>query len=582
LNKPIRKVSVAIGVLFVALFVNLNVVQVLQGNSYRDDPNNRRVLLNEYSNPRGQIVVSGSAIASSRKTSDELKYLRTYADGPVYAPVTGYYSFTYGTSGMEDAENGVLTGDDTRLFGTKLAGLLTGRDPKGGSVQLTINAAAQQAAFKALGGRRGAVVALDPQTGGILAAVSTPSWDPNQLSSHNADAISRAYHCYSPLNTVQGPNESDTAFKARMRTSIPAQLAEREKTCVDVPDDPTALYKADPYNEGPFLNRAFRQVYPAGSVFKVIDAAAALSLPTPITPTTRIPAPNSYWPLEPQRTSKCSSSGPCVENFNGETCDDGKTATLLLALAKSCNTAFSKLTVDRITGKTLASEAQKFGLDAPYPPGSAPDFCDPVAFMTPLSVCRSSPGSLADLASPDTLAQTAIGQHDVGITPLQAAMISAAVANNGTLMQPYLVDKELRPDVSVLKTTAPRQLSQVIDPTRDADLISMMEGVVNGGPGIKDNTGGQAAIDDPNVKVGGKTGTADHCSSNAKTCPPPHAWFTGFAMVKGVPKIAVAVIIEDGGVRGDEAAPGTTTGGLAAAPVAKRVIEAYLKSSGGS
>lgn len=583
MNRPIRKVSVAIGVLFVALFVNLNVVQVLQGNSYRDDPNNRRVLLNEYSNPRGQIVVSRNNIAESKKTNDELKYLRTYADGPVYAPVTGYYSFIYGTSGMEDAENGVLTGDDTRLFGTKLAGLLTGRDPKGGSVQLTINSAAQEAAFKAMGNRRGAVVALDPQTGGILAAVSTPSWDPNQLSSHNSDAIIRAYHCYSPLNTTQLPNETDAAFKVRIRKSIVAQIAEREKTCAKVPDDPTALYKADPYNDGPFLNRAFRQVYPAGSVFKVIDAAAALSLPTPITPTTRVPAPNSYWPLEPQRTSKCTTSGPCVENFNGETCDNGKTATLAFALAKSCNTAFSKLTVDKITGKTLATEAHKFGLDAPYAGDGAPDFCDPPAFTTPLSVCRSSPGSLQDLSSPDTLAQTAIGQHDVGITPLQAAMISAAVANNGTLMQPYLVDKELRPDLSVLKATPPKQLSQVIDPTLDGDLISMMEGVVNGGPGVPSSvaTGTAAAIDDPNVKVGGKTGTADHCASNAKTCPPPHAWFTGFALEKGVPKIAVAVIIEDGGVRGDEAAPGTT-GGLAAAPVAKRVIEAYLKSNGGS
>ena len=118
MNRPIRKVSVTIAVLFLALFVNLNYVQVLKGNAYRNDSRNQRVLLNEYSHPRGQIVVSGTAVAESRKSPDELKYLRVYPQGPVYAPVTGYYSFSYGTSGIEDAENSVLTGDDSRLFGT--------------------------------------------------------------------------------------------------------------------------------------------------------------------------------------------------------------------------------------------------------------------------------------------------------------------------------------------------------------------------------------------------------------------------------------------------------------------------------
>lgn len=530
MNRPIRKVSVTIAVLFLALFVNLNYVQVFKGNAYRNDSRNQRVLLNEYSHPRGQIVVSGTAVAESRKSSDELKYLRVYPEGPVYAPVTGYYSFSYGTSGIEDAENSVLTGDDSRLFGTKLAGLLTGRDPKGGSVELTINKAAQEAAYKAMGGRRGAVVALDPKTGAILAAVSTPSYDPNQLSGHNANKILKAW----------------------------------------------TKYTTDKNN--PMLNRAFRQVYPAGSMFKVIDAAAALSLPKPITPNTQLSSPNSYWPLEPQRTTKCPANhaAPCVENFSGETCDNGKTATLAFALAKSCNTTFSKLTVDTIHGSALAAQAQKFGLDPPYAGTQPPNFCDPVAFTTPLSVCRSSPGSTTDFAQPDTLAQTAIGQRNVELTPLQAAMISASVANNGTLMKPYLVAKEFRPDLSVLKETTSQQLSQVIDPTLDTSLISMMEGVVTSPEG----TGGPANITElgPTVKVGGKTGTADHGVPDKNgNLPPPHAWFTGFALQKGDPKIAVAVIIEDGGVSGSE-----TTGGLAAAPVAKKVMLAYLKAIGGN
>lgn len=525
MNRPIRKVAIAISVLFLALFVNLNVVQVLQGNDYRDNSDNRRVLLNEYSNPRGQIVVDGQAIAESRKTDDELKYLRVYPRGPVYAPVTGYYSSIYGKYGIESAENGVLTGDDARLFGTKLAGLLTGRDPKGGSVELTVNRAAQEAAYKAMGNRRGAVVALDPKTGAILAAVSTPSFDPNKLSSHSTSAMTSAKRAYD----------------------------------------------RDPKN--PTLNRAFRQVYPAGSMFKVIDTAAALSSDPKVTARTRLPSPNTYWPLDTGRKSACPANGEaaCIENFDGETCDNGSTATLGHALAKSCNTTFSKYVTETLGGDKLAAEAQKFGLDAPYSGDSPGDLCDPFALKIPLGVCRSTPGSTSDLAGDDTLAQTAIGQRNVGVTPLQGAMLSSAVANNGTLMKPYLVAKEKRPDLSTLESAKPEQLNQVLDPSRDAELLDMMVGVVEDPAG----TGGPARITElPDIRVGGKTGTADHGvrGKNGKF-PPPHAWFTGFALQRGEPRIAVSVIIEDGGVSGNE-----TTGGLAAAPVAKKVMLAYLRS----
>ena len=170
------------------------------------------------------------------------------------------------------------------------------------------------------------------------------------------------------------------------------------------------------------------------------------------------------------------------------------------------------------------------------------------------------------------LAQTAFGQRNARITPLQGAMLSAAVANYGTLMKPYLVRSELRPDLTVLDSTAPQQLSQVLDPTLDASLVKMMEAVVTAPEG----TGGLAAITDlgQDVVVGGKTGTADVGETSASS-ESPDAWFTGFALDKGAPKIAVAVVLENGGVQGDESA-----GGLAAAPIAKKVMEAYLKSIG--
>jgi peptidoglycan glycosyltransferase len=516
MNKPIRKVAAVLGVLLAAMFLNLNFVQVVKGSSYRDNAQNKRVLLNEYSTPRGQIVVQGTAIATSKATNDELKYLRVYPDGPVYAPVTGFYSFIYGSPyGIENAENNVLAGTDRRLFGNQLADILTGRNPRGGTVQLTLNNAAQQAAYAAMKGsngkvRAGAVVALDPTTGAILAMVSTPSYDPSVVSSHNADAINAAY----------------------------GKLIH----------DPTQ----------PLLNRALNQTYPAGSTFKIITAAAALA--SNYTPTSTVQAPNAYWPLDPTDKNRCPASldAACVENFNGETCDPatgGKTATLLFAFAKSCNTAFANLGVV-LGGSALAAQAKAFGLDSPQ-------------LSTPLDVAGSTIGTSQDLADPAALAQTSFGQRDVRVTPLQDAMLASAVADDGTLMKPYLVAQELGPDLSTLSTTAPTQLSQATSPAVAQQLQQMMEAVITAPEG----TGGLANITDiPGVVVGGKTGTADTGLTSGSGAV-PDAWYTGFALQNGNPKIAIAVLLENGGVNGDESA-----GGKAAAPVAKAVMEAYLKS----
>ncbi|MDT4891342.1 MAG: penicillin-binding protein [Pseudonocardiales bacterium] len=518
MNRPIRKVAIALGVLLAAVFVNLNFVQVVQSDSLRNHSGNRRVLLAEYSSPRGQIVVQGTAVANSVATKDELKYLRRYSNGPLYAPVTGYNSFIYGTSGIEDAENNVLSGHDSRQFGRQIVDLFTGRDPRGGSVQLTINKAAQEAAYNAMklpNGtfKRGAIVALDPTTGAILAAVSTPSYDPNQLSSHNSDAIQKYWAAQQP--------------------------------------------KVNPAD--PMLNRALNQTYPPGSVFKVIDSAAALE--SGVKPSTQIPAPNSYWPLGGSGPCPANLQAPCVQNFQGETCQNGTTASLEFALAKSCNTAFAELAVQKLGADKLVKKAQAFGLDG-------------TQLSVPLPVAPSTIGDPNLLANDDAaLAQTSFGQRDVRITPLQAAMISAAVANGGTLMKPYLVQQELSSDLSVLSDTKPQEMGQSVTPTVSQDLQQMMEAVVTAPEG----TGGPAQITDiPNVVVGGKTGTADTGIFKNGQQTPPHAWFSGFALQNGNPKIAVAVVIENGGVSGDE-----TTGGLAAAPVAKAVMEAFLKSPGG-
>jgi len=191
-NAPLRKVAISVLVLFTLLIVNVNVIQVFRADSLRENPRNTRVLAEEYDRERGAIVVDGNEVASSVVSDDPLTYLRQYPQGPVYAPVTGYYSLVYGNTGLEKAENDVLAGTDDRLWARRLADLFTGRDPSGGNVTLTLDAATQQAAMDALDGVTGAVVALEPSTGKVLALASTPTFDPAQLSSHDPDAI-RAY-----------------------------------------------------------------------------------------------------------------------------------------------------------------------------------------------------------------------------------------------------------------------------------------------------------------------------------------------------------------------------------------------------
>jgi peptidoglycan glycosyltransferase len=482
MNKPIRRVAIACLLMFAALLVNDNVVQFAHAKALRNQPGNTRLLYQQYDRKRGDIVTStGVTIATSAPTKDTLKYLRTYVNGPLYASVTGFYSIVYNASSIESAENSILSGSDDRLFGVRqLRNLITGRTPQGGSVVLTIDPVLQQAAAKAMAGRKGAVVALDPNTGAILALVSSPSYDPNLLSSHNQASIA-------------------TTWKQLL---------------------------ADPTN--PMLDRALSQTYPPGSTFKLITAAAALSSGA-YTPTTMIPAPDAL-PL-PQSTS-------ILRNFHGESCG-GSQATLIDALTISCNTAFGGLGL-ALGQDTLRRQADAFGFDS--------------SFSVPMKSATSV--FPVDLSDANTI-QSAIGQFDVRATPLQMAMVAASIANGGVEMKPYLVNELVGPDLAVIDQTKPVQLRRAVSSQVAAELSQMMESVVQRG------TGTSAQI--PGVRVAGKTGTAENATGQ-----PPHAWFVAFAPAVQ-PKIAIAVVVENGGGNSD------ATGGAIAAPVAKAVIQAALK-----
>lgn len=483
MNAPIRRVAVALLAMLGLLFVNTNYIQVVRAERYRDDPRNSRVLVDEYSRARGQIVAGDVAIATSVETDGRYKYRRSYPGGALYAPFTGYFSLVFGSAGVERGYDDVLSGDDSRLFVRRLSDIVTGREPEGGVVELTVNRELQRTAADALGNRRGAVIALDPKTGAVLAMVTSPSYNPNLLSAHNTAAITKSFK----------------------------QLSE------------------DPRK--PLTNRATQFTYPPGSVFKVITAAAAIESGR-YQPDTLIDSPREF-PLP--------NSSSTLKNFGGSTCGANR-IPLAEAFQRSCNADFGGLGV-ALGGDALRAQAERFGLN------SVPAFDLPVS--------RSRYPDEVDRAQ---AALTAIGQYDVRVTPLQMALVAATVANRGVPMRPHVVRRTLTSDLRELEAFTPVPLGErAVSPETAAALATMMESVVSGPFG----TGKRAAI--PGVRVAGKTGTAQHAEGR-----PPHAWFIGFAPVEA-PRIAIAVVVEDGGDLGSEA-----TGGRIAAPIAQAVIQALL------
>ncbi|GAB3573754.1 penicillin-binding protein 2 [Amycolatopsis endophytica] len=306
MNKPMRRVGIAMITMVVLLLANITYIQVVKADDYRTDSRNRRVLLEEYSRQRGSIVsqFNGQVLADVTDTDDKLKFERHYINGPMYAPVTGYYSVRYGSGGIERAEDDILNGSDPRLFVRRLSDMVTGRDPRGGSVQLTINPAVQQAVYNLMSskGYTGAAVAMNPKTGEILAMVSTPSYDPNELASHDSTAQQEAW----------------TKFT----------------------DDPS----------NPMINRAISETYPPGSTFKLLVAAAELengataSTPVSNAPNVKLPGTNTT-----------------LENYGGQTCPG---TTFKDALAHSCNVPFATF-AGELGADKLRETAANFGIGTP-------------------------------------------------------------------------------------------------------------------------------------------------------------------------------------------------------------------------
>lgn len=481
MTRTVRRMALLVGVLFLCLLVQANRIQVTRADELNTHPGNIRPIIDSYGKQRGSILVGGTQVALSVDTGNpRLRYERRYTRGPMYAPATGFYSIVYGATGIERQEDALLSGQDPRLIGSQLDDLIRGGSRPGASVRLTLDAAAQQAAWEGIRRYNGAVVAIEPATGRILALASSPSFDPNPLSANNPETNRRAWEKY---------------------TDDPAQ---------------------------PMLNRPLARNYPPGSVFKVVTAAAALSSGQ-YDLDTEIPAP---------AVLDLPGTTADLPNYDGRPCFGGQ-VTLEQALQISCNTAMAQVGLT-LGDEALREQAEKFGFNH--------------SFDVPMTAATSV--FPADLNAPQT-AQAAIGQYDVRATALQIAMVGAALGNGGIVMNPYLVDQVLAPDLSVLSRGQPSAFGQAVTPGIAQELTDMLVNVVENG------TGRPAQIE--GVLVAGKTGTAQ-----TTTGRPPHAWFLAYAPAQA-PQVAVAVVVENGGDLGSEA-----TGGRLAAPIAKAVIEAVL------
>ena len=489
MNKPIRRVSVFCLVLVLALMIRVNWVQGVDAASLNNNSNNKRGSIGAASYPRGRIIVGGQAITKSVEVNGDLyKYQEAFTNGPMYAPITGYFSNIYGSSLLESVENPVLSGTAPELAVNNFEALITGKQKQGGDIVTTLDPKVQTAGYQGLvsKGYTGAAVALDPTTGAILAAVSAPSYDPGSLSSTN-----------------------------------PASVSAWAKITAN-PDSP----------DFDMLNRALRATYPPGSTFKLITSAAALETGKVTSITAPTDSPNPY--LLPGTSTYLrneSKSDPCTN------------ATLTEALTVSCNTVFANLGA-RIGDARMAQEAEKFGFNSTL---YMPLKVDPSVFATGINSSQT--------------ALSSIGQFDTAATPVQMAMVAAAIADNGTLMTPYLIADERATDTNVIGTpTQPKELDQATTPQVAQEIRTMMESVVATGTGVT------AQI--PGVTVGGKTGTAQNGVNNSGN---PYAWFVAFAKNSSGKEIAVAVVVANSSTeRGD------ISGEELAAPIARQMMEAYV------
>jgi penicillin-binding protein A len=441
MNRPIKRIALAALVMFVVLLIDVNYLQAVQAPSLANKPLNDRTEYEQNQVQRGNIVTAdGVTIATSKPSTGLFPYQRVYPGGAAYAPVTGYDTvFTQAqapnyATGVERAENDLLTGTGSQLAFRNFIDTLTNKPQKGATVQVTVNSKAQDVAYqqlqatlqgKTFNGKQavGGVVALNPSTGAILAMASYPSYNPNELAVQNTTT----------LNKVDSQLDSE---------------------------DPS-----------PLLNNATQTTLPPGSTFKIVTTSAWYDQSSSRTPEVAVASPQ---PLT-------LPNGNTLSNDDGEICGTGAPKTPVIdAFAQSCNTPFAELGI-QVGGSAIKSMADNYGLNSTLDiPG-----------------VTAAPSNFTAESDPSFTAYDAIGQHDTTETPLQEAMIAATVANNGVLMKPYLIQQVEASDLSVVDQTQPQELGQPISSTIAGYEKQMMIAVVqqSDGTGYAFNSNNEGGIE---------------------------------------------------------------------------------------
>ncbi|NEG56088.1 peptidoglycan D,D-transpeptidase FtsI family protein [Bifidobacterium platyrrhinorum] len=487
MNKGLRQLFTAVIVLFTILGLSTTIITAIRATALNADTRNSRALYHEFGAPRGSILAAdGTVLAKSDPSNDAFSYQRSYSNGPLYAPVTGFFSISQRADrGIEASRNSLLSGESDSLFWQRIKSTLTGSENKGANIETSIDTKLQQVAYEALGSQSGAVVVTEPKTGRILAMVSTPSYDPNVLTTHDGKALTENY-----ANLTQDPSN-------------------------------------------PMLDNSTGQLFPPGSTFKTVVAATALETGE-YQPDTQIPAGESYTlpgTITPLTNVEYQANGT-----------DGK-ISFEDALAYSSNTAFAQLGVSLGEDK-IADMATKLGFGSSIVVDGTDSTGSPMK-----AVASSFPTSMTD----DKLALASIGQGDVTETPLQNALIASAIANDGKLMRPTLVDRVRASDLSVLSETKASVMSNAFSADTANKLTQMMQAVVT-----KDSP----SLAPDGVSVAAKTGTAQIGEDNSAI----DAWVMGFAPADD-PQVAVSVVVHNT----------TGYGVTSAGPIFRSVVEEALK-----
>ncbi len=491
MNARIRLAALASLTMLVALIVASTYWQAWAAPDLANKSDNSIRQISEFTIDRGRIfAANGTTLAKNRivHAGGRTYYFRRYPLGSLTAAAVGYATQTRSRAGLERSANDYLTGADQSLAGAikQIGDRLLGSTIHGSDVYTSLNLKAQRVATQALGSNCGAAVVLEPSTGRVLVLATNPTYNPNDVEGH--------------FNRIRAIKSSSCS---------PAS---------------------------PLIDRATQGLYPPGSSFKVVTAAAALD-------TGRFTPSSSF-----DDPGYCTEYGQQVRNFSDQNGPEvfGR-LTLATALQHSVNSVFCN--IGKALGmRTLMNYARRFGfdqtpsIDLPSNALAISGLYQHSRLLSPREELNQDPG------------RTAFGQDKLLVTPLQMAMVTATIANNGKEMRPHLVDRVRRSNGDIVRIR-PQMLGQPIKPQTASELAQMMESVVSGGTGTAARISG--------VRVAGKTGTAENGPGQPNT-----TWFIAFAPVDA-PRVAVAVVLQNQ----------TGVGGTTAAPIAREIMQAILSTA---